>query len=161
MLACKYANLPTPEFYISDDFKMFITKRFDIRDDSSYLGFEDICVLTARNTENNEECVRVLKDVISAKHKKEALVIFFKSLIMNHMLKNGDAHLKNYGIIYENDYNDSRLAPIYDVITTKIYIKNDIPALKLSGGKLWWKEKRIKILQNLAVAYQRVNMKKF
>lgn len=155
MLACKYANLPTPEFYISDDFKMFITKRFDIRDDSSYLGFEDMCVLTARNTENKyegsyEECVRVLKDVISAKHKKEALVIFFKSLIMNHMLKNGDAHLKNYGIIYENDYNDSRLAPIYDVITTKIYIKNDIPALKLSGGKLWWKEKTYKNFAKLS-----------
>ena len=63
---------------------------------------------------------------------------------MNHLLKNGDAHLKNYGILYENDFNDSFLAPIYDVITTKIYIKNDIPALRLSDGKLWWKEKTYK-----------------
>ena len=63
---------------------------------------------------------------------------------MNHLLKNGDAHLKNYGILYENDFSDSKLAPIYDVITTKIYIKNDIPALRLSDGKLWWKEKTYK-----------------
>lgn len=155
MRACKNANLPTPEFYISDDFKMFIMKRFDIKDDFSYFGFEDMCVLTARNSENKyegsyEECARVIKDVVSAKHKKEALRTFFKSLILNHLLKNGDAHLKNYGIIYENDYNDSKLAPIYDVITTKIYIKNDIPALRLSDGKLWWKEKTYKNFAKLS-----------
>ena len=33
----------------------------------------------------------------------------------------------------------------YDVITTTIYIKNDIPALRLSDGKLWWKERTYKI----------------
>ena len=60
---------------------------------------------------------------------------------MNHLLKNGDGHLKNYGILYKNDFQDSTLAPIYDVITTTIYIKNDIPALRLGDGKLWWKEK--------------------
>lgn len=149
MRACKNANLPTPEFYISDDFKMFVMKRFDIKDDFLYFGFEDMCVLTGRNTENKyegsyEECARVIKDIVSPKYKKDDLKIFFKSLVMNHLLKNGDAHLKNYGIIYENDYMDSKLAPIYDVITTKIYIKNDIPALRLSDGKIWWKEKTYK-----------------
>ena len=64
---------------------------------------------------------------------------------MNHLLQNGDGHLKNYGILYDNDYTDAYLAPIYDVITTTIYIKNDIPALRLGDGKLWWKEKTYKI----------------
>ena len=63
---------------------------------------------------------------------------------MNHFLRNGDGHLKNYGILYENDYEDARLTPIYDVITTAMYIKNDIPALRLSDAKLWWKEKTLK-----------------
>jgi len=148
MKACSYAGLPTPEFYISDDFKMFIMKRFDIQDDK-YLGFEDMCVLTARGTEQKydgsyEECIRVIKDIVSAKKRKESLKIFFKAMIMNHLLKNGDGHLKNYGILYENDFEDSFLAPIYDVITTTIYLKNDIPALRLSDGKLWWKEKTYK-----------------
>ena len=155
MKACSYAKLPTPEFYISDDFKMFIMKRFDILEDGAYLGFEDMCVLTARGVENKydgsyEECARVIKDIISPKYKKESLKIFFKSLVMNHFLKNGDAHLKNYGILYENDFNDSFLAPIYDVITTKIYIKNDIPALRISDGKLWWKEKTYKNFAKLS-----------
>lgn len=148
MKACFYANLPTPEFYISNDFKMFIMKRFDINNDK-YLGFEDMCVLTARGTEQKydgsyEECIKVIKDIIPASKRKESLKIFFKAIIMNHLLKNGDGHLKNYGILYEDDFQDSYLAPIYDVITTTIYLKNDIPALKLSDGKLWWKEKTYK-----------------
>jgi len=40
--------------------------------------------------------------------------------------------LKNYGVVYDHDFEDARLAPIYDVITTTVYLKNDIPALKLS-----------------------------
>jgi serine/threonine-protein kinase HipA len=108
-----------------------------------------MCVLTARGTQEKydgsyEECVRVIKDVISPQKRKESLKIFFKALVMNHLLQNGDGHLKNYGILYKNDFDDSYLAPIYDVITTTIYIKNDIPALKLSDGKLWWKEKTYK-----------------
>ena len=63
---------------------------------------------------------------------------------MNHLLQNGDGHLKNYGILYENDFDDAYLAPIYDVVTTTIYVKNDIPALRLSDRKLWWKEKTYK-----------------
>ena len=149
MRAIKNSFLPTPEFYISDDFKMFIMKRFDIKEDNNYLGFEDMCVLTARQTEQKydgsyEECVRVIKDIVSVEKRKESLMIFFKAIIMNHLLQNGDGHLKNYGILYKNDFKDSYLAPIYDVITTTIYIKNDIPALRLSDGKLWWKEKTYK-----------------
>jgi len=149
MRAIKNASLPTPEFYLSDDLSMFIIKRFDVQEDESYLGFEDMCVLTARGTEEKyngsyEEILRVIKDVIEPTKRKEAIKVFFTALIMNHLLRNGDAHLKNYGILYENDYQETRLAPIYDVITTTVYIKNDIPALKLSDGKLWFKEKTYK-----------------
>ncbi len=149
MKAIQNANLPTPEFYISEDLKMFIMKRFDVDNDGSYFGFEDMCVLTARGTEQKydgsyEECVRVIKDVITPQNKKSALQRFFKAIVMNHLLQNGDGHLKNYGILYKNDFEDSFLAPIYDVITTTIYIKNDIPALRLGDGKLWWKEKTYK-----------------
>jgi serine/threonine-protein kinase HipA len=148
MRAIKNAELPTPEFYLSDDLSMFIMNRFDVQN-NTYLGFEDMCVLTARGTDEKyngsyEECVRVIKDIVEPRKRQEDLKIFFKALIMNHLLQNGDGHLKNYGIIYSNDFEDATLAPIYDVITTTIYIKNDIPALRLSDGKLWWKEKTYK-----------------
>jgi len=155
MRAIQNANLPTPEFYISDDLKMFIMKRFDIDEDGTYLGFEDMCVLTARGTEEKydgsyEEIARVIKDIISPQKRKESLKILFKAVVMNHLLGNGDGHLKNYGILYKDDFTNSYLAPIYDVITTKIYIKNDIPALKLGDGKLWWKEKTYKTFAKLS-----------
>ncbi len=148
MRAVKNAKLPTPEFYISDDLSMFIMKRFDINTDHTYLGFEDMCVLTARSTEEKyngsyEEIARVIKDVVSPMKRKASLKIFFTAILMNHLLRNGDGHLKNYGVLYENDYEDARLSPIYDVITTTMYIKNDIPALKLGDAKLWWKEKTL------------------
>jgi serine/threonine-protein kinase HipA len=149
MRAIQNANLPTPEFYLSDDLSMFIMKRFDVKDDGSYLGFEDMCVLTARGTEQKysasyEEIAKVIKDIISPQKRRESLKIFFTALIMNHLLQNGDGHLKNYGILYSKDFEDATLAPIYDVITTTIYIKNDIPALKLSDSKFWWREKTYK-----------------
>lgn len=149
MRAIKNANLPTPDFYLSDDLSMFIMKRFDVQEDGTYLGFEDMCVLTARATDEKyngsyEEIVRVIKDIINPTKRKESLKIFFTALVMNHLLRNGDGHLKNYGVLYENDYEDAKLAPIYDVITTTIYIKNDISALKMGDAKLWWKEKTYK-----------------
>jgi serine/threonine-protein kinase HipA len=155
MRAIQNANLPTPEFYISDDLKMFVMKRFDIDEDGSYLGFEDMCVLTARGTEQKydgsyEEISRVIKDIISPQKRKESLKILFKAVVMNHLLGNGDGHLKNYGILYKDDFTNSYLAPIYDVITTTIYIKNDIPALKLGDSKLWWREKTYKTFAKLS-----------
>ena len=149
MRAIKNAGLDTPEFYLSDDNSMFIMKRFDVKEDGKYLGFEDMCVLTARQTEEKydgsyEEIARVLKDVLPPKNRKKTLKVLFKAVVMNHLLQNGDGHLKNYGVLYENDYEDAYLAPIYDVITTTIYIKNDIPALKLGSAKLWFKDKTYK-----------------
>jgi serine/threonine-protein kinase HipA len=155
MRAIENANLPTPEFYLSEDLSMFVMKRFDVKENGSYLGFEDMCVLSARSTDEKyngsyEEVARILKDVINPTKKKEALKNFFKAIVMNHLLQNGDGHLKNYGVLYEKDYNDAYMAPIYDVITTTVYIKNDIPALKLGDGKLWWKEKSYKTFATLS-----------
>lgn len=60
------------------------------------------------------------------------------------MVSNGDGHLKNYGVLYEN-LNDVRLAPMFDVVTTSIYryarlqggeyLEDRTMALKLFAGK--------------------------
>lgn len=155
MRAVQNVGLETPEFYLSDDLSLFMMKRFDVKEDDSYLGFEDMCVLTGRGTDEKydgsyEEVARVIKEIISPKYRKEALKTLFTALVMNHFLQNGDGHLKNYGILYENDYEDARLAPIYDVITTTCYIKNDIPALRLGDAKIWWKEKTYKTFAKLS-----------
>ena len=60
-----------------------------------------------------------------------------KRLLVNVLLGNGDAHLKNWSIIYPDGINPS-LAPLYDVVFTAPYIKNDGLALNLDGHKNWY-----------------------
>ena len=143
MLTLKKAKINVPEFYLSDDNQLFIMKRFDVKQNGQYLGFEDMCVLQARQRDDKyegsyEQIAKTIKIFVSPKYKKESLKQYFKMIVINHFVKNGDAHLKNFGLIYDN-LDEIRLAPAYDVVSTCVYIKNDIPALLLLGSKKWWK----------------------
>ena len=147
MQALKYAKIPTPEFYLSDDDKLFIMKRFDIKEDDNCLGFEDMCVLQAKQREDKyegsyEQIAKTITTFVSSKNKKTSLINFYKMIVLNNILQNGDAHLKNFGLLYDGIENIS-LAPAYDVISTTLYIKNDVPALHLLGSKKWWDKKFI------------------
>jgi len=140
------AGVEVPEFYISDDEKMFIMKRFDKVDDK-YIGFEDMCVLMGKQRDDKYEgsCEQIVKNIkvfVSSQYKKSAMIQFFKMTYINYLVKNGDAHLKNFGIIYD-EIDNIKLAPAYDVVSTVVYIKNDIPALLLLGSKKWWDKKYV------------------
>ena len=60
------------------------------------------------------------------------------------MVRNGDGHLKNYGVLYRHA-QDIWLAPMFDVVTTSIYryqrydggaeLEDSTMALKLFAGK--------------------------
>ena len=144
MKIVRLSNIEVPEFYISDDEKLFIMKRFDKIEDS-YIGFEDMCVLMGKQRDDKyegscEQVVKTIKTFVSSQNKKSSLLEFFKMTYLNYRLKNGDAHLKNFGLIYEG-INNIKLAPAYDVVSTTVYIKNDIPALLLLGSKKWWDKK--------------------
>ena len=89
-----------------------------------------------------EGIARSIKTFTSSNNKKKSLKCFFKMIVINHFVQNGDAHLKNFGLLYEN-INNINLAPTYDVVSTTIYIKQDIPALHLLGSKKWWSKKHL------------------
>lgn len=142
MRIVEQAGIVVPKFYLSDDNKLFIMKRFDITEEGKTLGFEDMCVLQARQADEKyegsyEHVAKSIKTFVSQKHKRKALIDFFKMIVINTLVQNGDAHLKNFGVLY-TDINDIRLAPAYDVVCTTLYIKNDIAALHLLGSKKWW-----------------------
>jgi len=144
MRMVKAANIDTPEFYISDDHRLFIMKRFDRKEDGSYIGFEDMCVLQAKQRDDKyegsyESIVKSIKTFVSSVERKRALEQFFKMMVINHFVKNGDGHLKNYGLIY-SDLGNIRLAPAYDVVSTVVYIEHDILALNFMGSKKWWEK---------------------
>lgn len=144
MMTVKFAGVTVPEFYLSDDDQLFIMKRFDINETSCALGFEDMCVLQAKQRDDKytgsyEQIAKSIKLFCSASYKTNSLQQFFKMVVLNNKLQNGDAHLKNFGLIYE-DITQIRLAPAYDVVSTTAYITNDIAALTLLGSKKWWRK---------------------
>ena len=62
---------------------------------------------------------------------------------MNYLLKNGDAHLKNFGILYNDDFSKIWFSPAYDVVNTVVYFHKDKPALTMQGKKLWLGKKEL------------------
>jgi len=81
MKIAQYANIPVADFFISDDDKLFIMKRFDIQDNGNCLGFEDMCVLQAKQRDDKydgtyEQVSKTIKTLVSNKHKKDSLINF-------------------------------------------------------------------------------------
>ena len=117
MTAIKLAGLPTPEFFLSDNGGLFIMKRFDISPDGAYLGFEDMCSLQALGTSQKysgsyERVARSIRDFVSGEHLRAAREQFFATLVLSVILRNGNAHLKNFGVLYPSPLGPVSLAPV-------------------------------------------------
>lgn len=155
MTAAKLAGLPVPEFHLSCSGGLFVMKRFDVTPDGLPIGFEDMCSLQALNTAQKyqssyERVARSIKDFISFDYLQKAREEFFVSLVLSTMVRNGDGHLKNFGVLYEQPGSPVVLAPTYDIVTTVAYLDKDVPALTLAGTKKWWPRK---MLEKFAVAH--------
>ena len=70
----------------------------------------------------------------------------FALIALNCTLRNGDAHLKNFGIVYDDVLGQARLAPVYDLVTTAIYLPKDSLALTLNGTTRWPDHKALRRL---------------
>ncbi len=148
MTAAQRAGLPVPEFHLSQNGGLFIMKRFDVGVDGTSVGFEDMCALQALGTAQKysstyERVARSIKDFVSGEFLQPAREQFFASLVLSIMVRNGDAHLKNFGVLYERPGAPVKLAPVYDVVTTAAYISKDVPALSIAGTKKWWPRKTL------------------
>jgi serine/threonine-protein kinase HipA len=79
-------------------------------------------------------------------HVGEDMEKLFALIAMNYALRNGDAHLKNFGIVYDDVRGEARLAPVYDLVTTSVYLPKDSMALTLNGTTKWASAKELKRL---------------
>jgi len=150
MRAALHAGLEVPEFELSERGKFLIVKRFDLPRTGEYLGFEDFCVLNGSPSKTKydgsyEGAARQVKAYVSPPMLNQALESLFKIVALSAGLKNGDAHLKNFGVLYDHCGADAsvRLAPAYDLVSTAVYIRNDNMALLLGGSKAWPKYKML------------------
>ena len=145
MKAMRYAGIPVPKFWLSDTKKLFIMEKFTYqKSQDRFYGFEEFCVLFGFNKEKKyrgsyEQIAKSIAKISTQKEKD--LRYFFKMIVMSFLLKNGDAHLKNFGILYETGFQKRFLTPAYDVVNTCVYLPRDKPALTLSGKKVWVSQK--------------------
>jgi len=68
----------------------------------------------------------------------------FMRTAFNCALRNGDAHLENFGIVYDDilGLGEARLVPVYDLVTMSGYIAKDRLALTLDGSTGWRRNTR-------------------
>ncbi len=63
---------------------------------------------------------------------------FARRLLVNILLANGDAHLKNWSLLY-SDKVTPRLSPAYDIVSTQVYMTDESElALNMGAGKNWY-----------------------
>jgi serine/threonine-protein kinase HipA len=136
-------GLEVPPFRLAEDALALVIDRFDLRPDGTYRGFEDFCVLNARRTDEKyrgsyeTSVMKRFAEFANSSHVAGDLERLFTLIAINCALRNGDAHLKNFGIVYEDVEGEARLAPVYDLVTTSVYLPNDSMALTLNGKTKW------------------------
>ena len=155
LTAAKEAGIDTPIFALSDDGQMLVLDRFDliVHEDgrTERLGFEDIAalaglrvrdILSDRKYQGSYQ--RIAELMRQLQLSSDNLHRFFEQVAFSVMVRNGDAHLKNFGLLYRSA-QDMWLAPMFDVVTTSIYtytqyaggpeLQDRTLALKLFAGK--------------------------
>lgn len=127
LTAAQASGLVTPRFDLSADGTLLVVDRFDITPVGGRLGFEDAAALMDLRVHDRlsarkylgsyEDVARLLAYV--ATESDPALAEFFAQVVLTVLVRNGDAHLKNVGCLY--DGAKVWLAPIYDVVCTAAY----------------------------------------
>ena len=136
-------GLEVPRYQLAEDGGALVLDRFDLRLDGSYRGFEDFCVLNAKRTDQKysgsyeTSILKRFEQFANSTNVHEDLEGLFSLIALNCTLRNGDAHLKNFGMVYDDVLGEARLAPVYDLVTTTAYLPKDGMALTLNGSTRW------------------------
>jgi len=119
---------------LKDGSLAYVVKRFD-REKEAKIHQEDFAQILEQNDKyrgSAEQIGRRLKEVSSAPGYD--IQLLFERVVLNFILGNGDAHLKNYSISYKGD--DIRLTPAYDIVCSKLVIpEEEDSALTINGKK--------------------------
>jgi len=141
MSIAKESGLAVPEFYLSDNKELFVMQRFDRTPDGVPIGFEDMAVLAGLSSREKYKTsythvAKLVEAFSSGPHVIPSLQALFDMVALSCVVGNGDAHLKNFGLLYTDPTtNDCRLAPVFDLVNTTAYIPEDVLALDLCGQK--------------------------
>jgi serine/threonine-protein kinase HipA len=134
------AGIVTARIRMSHDRRLLVVDRFDLGAGGSYLGMEDFCVLDGRRSHGRydgsyENIARRIAAFVSPAALDHAREQYSLMVAYACAIENGDAHLKNFAVLYDHPLGEVRLAPGYDILSTTPYLPRDTLALTLDGSK--------------------------
>ncbi|RUO76989.1 type II toxin-antitoxin system HipA family toxin [Idiomarina seosinensis] len=127
MKCAQSCGFEVPQVWLSDNFEHYVVERFDTLPSGEKLGIEDFATLLGRS--GDEKYKGSYENILKATRLNTGSLSqvenVFKLIAFNCLIGNGDAHLKNFSLVYESDFNNIRLSPVYDVTHTLIYPEID------------------------------------
>lgn len=121
---------------LAPDRHAFLSRRFDRPEGGGRVHQEDFAqVANVRATErygvlSHTSIARIVREVAGEDDFDEVI----RRTVFNVLIGNGDAHLKNWSLIYPDGVH-ARLSPAYDLVATVTYIVDETLGLKLSGER--------------------------
>ena len=122
--------------FSADGQPVYITRRFDVQADGTKMAQEDFCSLIGRTEQTDgaefkyegsyEDIAKAIRKYVPA--WMPAMERFFKLLVFDYIFANGDAHLKNFSVLYVD--GEPMLAPAYDLINTFVHLQGSDLGLK-------------------------------
>lgn len=136
-LARQVAGLETAAcalvFFADVDVPAYLTRRFDVRPDGTRLLQEDFAQIAQVSADTHggnykydssyEEIARLMQRHVSA-YAIEAEK-FFRLVVFNYLIHNGDAHLKNFSLFRDASRDMYRVTPAYDLVNTRIHLPDE------------------------------------
>lgn len=131
-----------PGLWLNAETEAFAIRRFDRTAGGGRIHIEDLTQV--RNFYSDMKYTGTYETVGALVYRGtdlESLKEFVRRLVFNLLIGNGDAHLKNFSLIYP-DGRTPAISPAYDLVCTAPYMKMrgevETLGLKLSGSRSFW-----------------------
>lgn len=140
MEAARFCGLEPPKTYLSESLETFVVERFDYDQSGAKLGYEDFTTLLKKPNEPDAKYMGSYETLLNATHvytnDMNEVEKMYRYIVFNCLIGNGDAHLKNFALQYDNKMKHIRVSPPFDITHTIIYetIDNKM-ALKMANSK--------------------------
>jgi serine/threonine-protein kinase HipA len=122
-------------FDLLDGSPAYLVRRFDRTRDGGKLRCEDFAQILGENDKYSgsiEQIGKKIRELSSAPGLD--IQLFFERVLLNFLLGNGDAHLKNFSMLEAND-GGLRLSPAYDIVCSKAVIPKELDCALTVNGK--------------------------
>ncbi|MBI2439799.1 MAG: HipA domain-containing protein [Lentisphaerae bacterium] len=122
-------------FDLRDGSPAYLVRRFDRAPDGHKLRCEDFTQILGEDNKYSGSLEQIGKRIQELSSIPGLDVqLFFERALLNFLLGNGDAHLKNFSLL-ETDEGSLRLSPAYDIVCSKAVLAQEMDSALTINGK--------------------------